>query len=313
MAGLQTILNPSRTLGFAKCWVQFPSTSPIQSALMRKAVLQLSPTPLVGSEWQDKFRLNKLSSKEKTMALDSFKSTVLADGPIGYWRLGEKKGSVSAADASGHGNCGTYSYYGIDLEQTVSHGGDTAARFDGQNGRIIVLNSDSLNPPHRITMEALIRWDGPNDVSLITPTPVQQRILEKSSYVEQAQYGLSIQPDGHVRVEIRITAAKPPQIDTTIIVETAAVVTQGVETHIVATYDGQHLRIYLDGAKDPHEGGGIGSISPKPPACENMIDSGLGIGNTTRRDRPFKGLIDEVALYPQALSPEQVRVHYKTL
>ena len=79
-------------------------------------------------------------------------------------------------------NNGTYSG-GITFGQPGFHGGDTAALFDGATGRIIVPNSNSLNPPH-ITMEAKVRWDGPNDF--------HQRILEKSSFPELAQYGLGI-------------------------------------------------------------------------------------------------------------------------
>ncbi len=52
-------------------------------------------------------------------------------------------------------------------------------------------------------MEAKISWSGPNSF--------QQRILEKSSYPELAQYGLSILDNGHVQVEIRTTAT--PSVD----------------------------------------------------------------------------------------------------
>mgnify|MGYP003394174013 CR=1 FL=1 len=230
------------------------------------------------------------------MAISNFAAEVLADGPIGYWRLGEALGSVIAADASGNLNNGTVSG-GTTFGQPGFHGGDTAALFDGATGRIIVLNSNSLNPPH-ITMEAKVRWDGPN--------AFQQRIIEKSSFVTLAQYGLSILPDGHVRVALRTSSAT-----TSVDVNSIAVVTQGVETHIVATYDGNVIRIYLNGVLDS-ETRAPGSISPKPPTPANLIESGVGIGSETQRDRPFKGLIDEVALYPTALTAERVLAHYQS-
>jgi hypothetical protein len=231
------------------------------------------------------------------MAPGNFANKVMVDLPIGYWRLGEAPGTASAADASGNGNNGTYSG-GITLGQPGFHGGDTAALFDGATGRIVVLNSDSLNPP-TITMEAKIRWDGPNDF--------QQRIIEKSSFAELAQYGLSILPDGHVQVEIRTSSAT-----SSVNVKSSAVVAQGVETYVVATYDGQVIRIYLNGVLDPSETPAPGSISPKPPTPANLIESGVGIGNQTQRDRPFKGLIDEVALYATALSAAQIFAHYQS-
>jgi hypothetical protein len=230
------------------------------------------------------------------MAISNFATEVLTDGPIGYWRLGEALGSVTAADASGNLNNGTCSG-GITFGQPGFHGGDTAALFDGKTGRTIVLNSNSLNPPH-ITMEAKVRWDGPNDY--------YQRILEKSSFPELAQYGLGILPDGHVRVELRTSSAT-----TSVDVDSIALVAQGVETHVAATYNGNVIRIYLNGVLDS-ETRAPGSISPKPPTSLNLIESGVGIGNQTQRDRPFKGLIDEVALYPAALSAERILAHYQS-
>lgn len=230
------------------------------------------------------------------MAISNFATEVLADGPIGYWRLGEALGSVTAADAAGNGNNGSCSG-GIAFGQPGFQGGDTAALFDGATGRIIVLNSNSLNPPH-ITMEAKVRWDGPNDL--------YQRIVEKSSFRELAQYGFGILPDGHVRVELRTSSAT-----TSVNVDSIAVVAQGAETHVVATYDGSVIRIYLNGVLDS-ETRAPGSISPKPPTPLNLVESGVGISNQTQRDRPFKGLIDEVALYPTALSAERILAHYQS-
>lgn len=229
------------------------------------------------------------------MAISNFATEVFADGPIGFWRLGEGPGSVIAADASGNGNNGTCSG-GITFGQP-GFDGDTAALFDGATGRIIVLNSNSLNPPH-ITMEAKVRWDGPNDF--------YQRILEKSSFPQLAQYGFGILPDGHVRVELRTSSAT-----TSVDVDSINAVARGAEAHVVATYDGNVIRIYLNGFLDS-ETHAPGTISPKPPTPLNLIESGIGIGNQTQRDRPFKGLIDEVALYPTALSAERILAHYQS-
>ena len=229
------------------------------------------------------------------MASNSFAAEALADGPIGHWRLGEVAGSVIASDVSGNRNEGSVSG-GVTFGQPGFHGGDTAALFDGRTGRITVTNSNSLNPPH-ITMEAKVRWDGPNDL--------YQRILEKSSFPELAQYGLGILPDGRVRVELR-TSSTPVSVN----VDSVSVAARGVETHVVATYDGNAIRIYLDGVLDS-ETHAPGSISPKPPTPHNLIESGVGIGNQTQRDRPFNGVIDEVALYPTALSAERVQAHYR--
>ena len=173
-----------------------------------------------------------------------YSNEVMADNPIGYWRFSEAAGPT-VADSSGNGNNGTYSG-GVTLGQPgLPPGvpGDTAALFDGRTGRVVVSNSASLNPAS-ITMEAKVRWDGKNDF--------QQRILEKSFFIdpgqEQAQYGFSILPDGHVRVELRTGAAGADAAcgapNNVVCANSNTIVPVGVETHIVATYDtekGSHL------------------------------------------------------------------------
>ena len=235
------------------------------------------------------------------MAVDAYSVGVLADGPIGYWRFGEPVGSLVAADGSGNGNDGACSGP-ITFGEPGFHGGDTAALFSSAtlptpSPRVVVLNSNSLNPAN-ITMEAKVRWDGPNGL--------QQRIIEKSSFPQLAQYGLSVLPNGHVRVEIRTSSAT-----TSVDVDSVAALSQGVESQLIATYDGAVIRIYINGVLDA-EVAAPGTVSPKPPTPQNLIESGVGIGNQTEHDRPFNGLIDEVALYPSALSAERVLAHYRS-
>lgn len=237
------------------------------------------------------------------MAIQKYADEVMADGPIGFWRLGDRPVSPGqiqiAADASGNGNNGTCSG-GITFGQPGFCGGDMAARFDGETGRIIVPNSNSFHPPH-ITMEAMIRWDGPHP----NHPGIRGRILEKSAYIQQAEYGFGILPNGHVTVDIRTSTAT-----TSVSLDSSRPVDQGVATHIVVTYDGHYIRIYCNGQPNGEQAA-PGAIVAKPYTALNVIQSGVGIGNQTERDRPFNGLIDEVALYPTALSAERILAHYR--
>ena len=80
------------------------------------------------------------------MASDDFATQVLADGPVGYWRLGEPPGAVTTTvDSSANGNDGLCSG-GITFGEPGLFGGDTAALFDGATGRVSVPNSPTLNP-----------------------------------------------------------------------------------------------------------------------------------------------------------------------
>ncbi len=221
----------------------------------------------------------------------TFANAVLGDNPIAYWRFGEAPGAITAVDAA-IGHDGTYSALGITLGQPGIAGGDTGALFDGMNGRVTVPDDSELGPDH-ISMEALVRWDGQNGF--------QQRILEKSFFLggEQASYSLSIRDDGKIQVEVR--AGGGPSLHTS-----PGAITPGAEAYLVGVFDGDFVRIYQDGNIVLQQGVAF------PGALQDGLNP-LGIGNQFERNRPFKGLIDELALYDYGLSEEQVREHFAAL
>ncbi|MDP2896844.1 MAG: LamG domain-containing protein, partial [bacterium] len=79
--------------------------------------------------------------------------------------------------------------------------------------------------------------------------------------------------------------------------------------HVVGTYDGSDLRIYLNGALDINEDNPTGSTPHSGP-----IDTSnwpLYIGRETTWDEWFHGIIDEAAIYSRALSAEEILQHYQ--
>ena len=196
---------------------------------------------------------------------------------------------------------------GITLGQPGLGNGDCAAEFNGLIGnRVAVPNSGSLNPT-MITMEAVIEWSGPNGCL--------QRILEKSATTspDVAVYNLTIREDGRVQVEISTEGnAGVPIVSYSAVSESP--IQPGEKTHVVATYDGTEIKIYIDCVD-------VGSL----PASGNLLqntDRPLGIGNQAEPiiagypalvEWPFKGILDEVALYSTALSPARIAVHHAVL
>lgn len=234
-----------------------------------------------------------LSTQAAWTAPITFETAVLADSPIAYWRLNESPGAPTAADRTGNGHDGTYSAIGVTLGQPGLFGGDTAARFDGAIGGVSVPFSAAFNPT-RVTIEGLVNWAGSNGF--------QQRILERAFFLggEQAQYGLSIRDDGRVQFEIR--AGGGPSFETGV-----AMVPVGVATLVGGTFDGTTMQIFINGVLDQTQTASfVGDIQANPV-------SGLGVGNQFERNRPFNGIIDEVALYGQALSGDQIATHAAAL
>lgn len=247
-----------------------------------------------------------LPAKQTDGALADFAAQVLADHPVAYYRLNEVSGSPTVFDSSGNNHHSVTVEGGVTLGMPGLGHGDTGALFDGATGRIVVLNSEALNPA-RITMEAVFRWDG--------PTIFYQRILQKGSYFSggKDQYGLFISPNGHVAVSIRdvLTVAHS--------VESTSVIVRGAITHVAATYDGVSISIYINGILD-----NVKSVTtvetdilrswPHTPSDDLAVSLAIGarweVDQTIEKFcRTFNGVIDEVAIYPRALPAERIRAH----
>ncbi|MBN2272273.1 MAG: hypothetical protein JXN61_16805 [Sedimentisphaerales bacterium] len=76
--------------------------------------------------------------------------------------------------------------------------------------------------------------------------------------------------------------------------------TPGYWHHVVGTYDGSHIRLYIDGVEDagpvPYDGG----------VTTSQANVWIG-GNSGMSGREFDGMIDEAAVWNRALSPEEIQ------
>lgn len=233
------------------------------------------------------------SAQQAEEPLTSFAAAVLADRPVAYYRFNESPGSTTVRDSSGNNHSGTVSAQGVTLGVSSAGQHDGAAEFEGLNdGRVVVPETQLLSPP-RITIEAIIIWNGPNEY--------QQRIVEKS-YAEASPtwptYGLNVNPDGCVLFELAITTQNNP-----VALKSTGTVTVGVQVHLVGTYDGKTMGLYINGVLDRS----VAVVGEVFMSFGQRSD--IGIGNQVGRPRPLKGLIDELAIYDRALSADRIRAH----
>jgi hypothetical protein len=216
-----------------------------------------------------------------------YRAAVLGDHPISYWRLGEQPGAVVAADELNHHP----GYYEGPPTLGVAHptGGDpdTAIDLDGLQtqpfGQFVhVSDNGHLAFPGRdpFTLEAWVRPRGFNGVT--------RRIYSKEG--PDGGYLLGIQQGGVV-----FSRYVDGQWSTLL---------TGVDahrwSHVMATYDGTVMRIYVDGwlaASEP-------SSSSLPVAR-----SDLSIGAKQSRWRFYAGGLDELAIYGRALSSGRALAH----
>ncbi|MBC8450428.1 MAG: hypothetical protein H8D78_22055, partial [Chloroflexi bacterium] len=156
-----------------------------------------------------------------------------------------------------------------------------AAEFDGVNDVISVPDSAALDLPS-FTVGA---WVMPTAII----TAHAQTLVHKG-----ANYALKIPADGMQPI-LQASLARPTYgcswpVDG--VVGSVAPLIQNQWNHVMGTYDGQALKIYVNGYEQ-------GSESVSGDACQN--NHPLQIGGQ------FAGRLDEVTLYDHALSPSEVR------
>jgi hypothetical protein len=208
---------------------------------------------------------------------------VLADGPIGYWRLGERSGT-NAVDATGNGHAGTY-LGGVTLGVPAALVGDTdtAARFNGTNGMVQVPDSASLRLNGSWSIEFWAK-----QVSYMHTYP---GILGKGTDpTKTTGYGIWSDSNGALWF---MRAGKISGSGN------AALTT--AYRYFVLAYDAttQKMRWYVNGALAT-------TTTATLPANSGTaaLQLGQGAGYYGNND------LDEVALYGTALSGAQVAAHY---
>jgi hypothetical protein len=201
----------------------------------------------------------------------------------------DESNGPTAFDSFGANN-GTYSgSLTLGVTGLLPLDSDTAASFSG--GTVTIPYSSTINPAGPFTLEL---WDK------IGSTSGAQYVLALQDRTTGSRKGYAIQHNnfsggwdfsfGSTAVGGYSTISSP----------TAVAV--GQTYHVVATYDGTNANLYVNGVlvnstAAVYQGAGAGNVN-------------LTIG-TRNGNSPVGGdVIDEVAVYPGALTPNQVAYHY---
>jgi hypothetical protein len=216
-----------------------------------------------------------------------YKSTILADNPVAYYRLGEAA-AATASDSSSSGLGGLY-FGGVTLgiPGAIVGDSDTAVSFDGSSAHVRVLSAvgddfsvelwinttvDSLGGSQCYQGTGLV-W---SDVAGVANDWIV-------GYLNDVACFFTGNPDDS------ITGLTP--------------LNDGNWHHIVATRMlGGDKNLYVDGMLE-----NIGSTNANSLTGNPIVEIG---GNTLDR-RYFTGSIDEVAFYTKVLTPDQILAHYK--
>jgi hypothetical protein len=215
-------------------------------------------------------------------AAATYRELVLGDGPSGYWRLGDSGGV--AVDELGANN-GTYSgACGFGGGGAIAADANTAVAFDGASCRVTLPNALGFPGNQPFSVEAWVTGalDGTFRFVFSNETRTAGNPIDG--------YGLLMQPNGLEieRVVNMANSVSPPgPIGATY-------------SHVVGVYDGGSEILYVNGQL----------VGGKPDIrIANVVGAPAIIGSSSAGNF-FLGSIDEVAVYPFALSAAQVAAHY---
>ncbi|MCC6223272.1 MAG: hypothetical protein IT201_07230, partial [Thermoleophilia bacterium] len=218
-----------------------------------------------------------------------YSDVVLADAPAGFWRLGDPAGQTLAQDASGGGHHGTF-VNGAEagVNGALAGEADTGARLDGVNDYADLGAVASVAGTAPFTLEA---WVRPSSVS-----SSYRRLLSGEWTQGGQRQGILLQLNetyGFTLQRWVNGAGRGASSKTTI--------GPGTWYHVIGTYDGTTLRIYVNG-----------SLKGSRADSRNLASSpqSVQLGRATTGGNLLQGDVDEVAVYPFALAAARVAEHF---
>jgi len=223
-----------------------------------------------------------------TAASSFYKAQILANGPVGYWRLGETSGST-AVDVMNNSHGTFYGPNGgvsVSTDKALVNDTDGAIAFDGFSGRVNVPHVPGFVLTNAASFEV---WVKPDSVAPAT----ERWILNKGSAATPTFY-LAI-TSGFAVAGFNSTTLGIVQI-------TTSTVTAGSWQHLVMTYDGTTLILYRNGISVASGAAGGNIVA---------TITGLSLGSKDANVGWYDGRLDEVALYNKVLTPVQVLADYQ--
>ena len=232
-------------------------------------------------------RLVSVWDKIVTSSGSQYATQVLADSPVGYWRLGEASGTV-AADASPNHLDGTYSGT-LSLNQSGALVADPSAAVTFAGGKVTAGTSGVPTGSGARTVEAWINPTGSGGTIFASNTASGQRFVVQAGQDNGAWYLFSDGLNG--ANNLTLSGAEIPPA--------------GTWSHVAFVFDGaaNTWHYYLNGAATKS---GTFAVAINTAAATSTT-----LGVRLDATQPFSGTLDEVAVYASALSATRIAAHYQ--
>jgi len=225
----------------------------------------------------DDFRIyNRALSPAEVADLYSF-----APGPVGHWKFDEGSGT-SAVDSSGNGNAGTLTNGPTWTQGKIGK----AVNFDGSNDVVNVGDISAFNLS-QLTVEA---WINPSALA-------NKSIVDKFPYdLGTNGWRINTRSNGDIWFSYGNANSNDQAIAT-------SSYTGNSWSHVVGTYDGITLKIYVNGVL---KGSQASTKTYTATGRVLSIGSNSGFSNIPGSFEVFQGSIDDVRIYNYVRTQEQI-------
>ena len=208
----------------------------------------------------------------------TYQEFVIADGAVAYWKLDESSGTVAKSQVGSYD--GTISG-GVTLGQPGAINGYTAMVFDGSTGKIV---APSLTLPVMTTIEAWVNYIADGTI---------QPIFTCGSAESPTFY---IATNGQVVLYDSVPNAS---------VQGNLILSVGSWHQLVCVLNGSTATFYVNGVLD------IERTYARPAVSGGVVQIGYDPAFGGAPNGFYKGVLDEVAIYPTALTLQQIAAHYQ--
>jgi len=227
-----------------------------------------------------------------------YRTAVLADAPVAYWRFGETSGAT-ARDEIGNAHPGTF-YGSYERGVPGITGEDLAASFDGATGCVGI--GSFFHFPGRVafSVEAWVKLSsyGAEGTRIVSTEGVRDG--NRSGWNLSASYGDTGYPyfdawNSNTWVMGAYSSTSPDD----------GKLKLGQWSYLVGTFDDAAEEIWVDGVLRNH----IKQTSLGRPD-DGFLTIGCEGTGSGRIDLAAKGAVDEVAIYDKVLTPAQIANHW---
>ncbi|MEZ4220209.1 MAG: LamG domain-containing protein [Polyangiaceae bacterium] len=216
---------------------------------------------------------------------EAYAARVLKDGAVAYYRMEEAAGEFENEVAGGPAAVPSGK-----ITRAVAGKLGSAAEFDGTSGKATIGDVFDFDGVQPMSIEVWIKWRDTKPLS----GPDYHQILHKGDSTANGQQGYNLSIDNtnsftftRIVDDGFFPARATPQED--------------VWMYLVGVYDGNRVKLYVNGALAPKD---APDTRPLPNTSGALV-----IGAATNWGY-FAGAIDELAIYDKALGAATVKMHY---